>query len=109
MRWRAPGAIFLSVLLLLGWCHFSFPTYTYRYRLDVEFSIDGEPRIASTIREERVSYGYSELGVGRNWSTGVRGEAALLDLGDRGYLLATFSPGHGGRVGVNVEVCVLHG
>jgi hypothetical protein len=58
-----------------------------RYRLTLEAEIDGEPRTGSGVIQ--VTYSKNNDPISRaEYSTGVRGEAVVLDLGPRGTLFA---------------------
>ena len=58
---------------------------TFRYRLTVELSVDGEPRTASSVIEARYLIG--DDGVKR-WNSTIRGVAPIFDLGSDGTLIA---------------------
>jgi hypothetical protein len=60
---------------------------TIRYRLTLEAEVDGEPRTGSGVIQ--VSYSKNNDPISSaEFSTGVRGEAVVLDLGSRGTLFA---------------------
>ena len=60
--------------------HYALPVYTYRYRLTVDVAVDGKVVSGSTVRE---------ISNRRPYHRSIDGEAAIVDLGQRGVLFAT--------------------
>ncbi|WP_419253558.1 hypothetical protein ACN2C6_18365 [Caulobacter sp. ErkDOM-YI] len=77
----------LALALPLQGCE---EVYSYRYRLTLDFVVDGITRSGSSVRSVRFSPPIKAFG---NMSAGsflTRGEAVIVDLGRAGYLFATF-------------------
>ncbi|WP_375787738.1 hypothetical protein ACE10Z_09790 [Bradyrhizobium sp. Pha-3] len=68
---------------------FFYPTYTYRYRLTVNIEADGKLHSGSSVIEV-IWYAHllPEL---VSFSPELRGQAALVDLGERGVVVATLT------------------
>ncbi|UZE49811.1 hypothetical protein ONR75_03160 [Rhodopseudomonas sp. P2A-2r] len=76
----------------------AFPSAAVRYRLTLEASVDGEPKIGSSVIE--VTYGkQSRFAAQHELTVGFRGEAVVLDLGARGTLFALLRPDEDVRSG----------
>jgi hypothetical protein len=83
MKWLG---VFTAVVVVLAAYIAVFST-TIRYRLTLEAEVDGEPRTGSGVIE--VSYSKNNDPISSaEFSTSVRGEAVVLDLGPRGTLFA---------------------
>jgi hypothetical protein len=70
----------------------TFPTYTYRYRLQITLSVEGQIHTGSSVIEVQFDCGPHITGLGRCTSR-LRGQAALIDLGARGIVAATLRTG----------------
>ena len=68
----------------------AYPSLTLRYRLTLEAEVDGKPKTGLGVIE--VTYS-KQLNIRSELSTGYRGEAVMLDLGDRGTLFALLTEG----------------
>ena len=88
MKWLG---LFTAVVVVLAAYIAVFST-TIRYRLTLEAEVDGEPRTRSGVIE--VSYSKNNDPISSaEFSTSVRGEAVVLDLGPRGTLFALLKGG----------------
>lgn len=72
------------------------PTYSYRYRLQIALSIDGQVHTGSSVIEVlwqcRRSFGRNHDELGPCYPS-LSGQAALIDLGSRGVVVATLLTG----------------
>ncbi|UPJ53770.1 hypothetical protein IVB30_22140 [Bradyrhizobium sp. 200] len=74
----------------------AYPSLTLRYRLSLEAEVDGKPKTGSGVIE--VTYSKQpEFASGRDRVSSHRGEAVMLDLGDRGTLFALLQAGSDSR------------
>lgn len=72
--------------------HVAYPSITLLYRLTLEAEVDGQPKSGSSVIE--VTYSKQpEIGSGRNLVWGYRGEAVVIELGERGTLFALLKEG----------------
>lgn len=69
-----------------------YPTYTYRYRLTISVEVDGQTRTGSSVIEVRW-IGQPNIPDAGSSVPRVRGQAAFVDLGPRGALVATLVNG----------------
>ena len=76
-------------------CRISYPTYTHRYRLTLEVKVDDKIRRGSGVIEAYLTKEPKFLPEMRSVSTGVRGDAIPIDLGQGRYLFAILA--HGAR------------
>jgi len=83
--------------LVVGYKH-KYPDYSYRYRLTVNIEVEGNIHSGSSVIE--VTWlGGSGIGEGGRFGRSVKGQSPLIDLGDRGVVIATlisnenYSPG----------------
>lgn len=96
MKWLGISAAAV-VVALIGY-GMAFPSATVRYRLTLEASVDGEPKIGSGVIE--VTYGKNSQFISTSlFSIDVRGEAVALDLGSRGVLFALLKEDSDSRSG----------
>ena len=73
---------------------YKYPNYSYRYRLTVKIEVDGKIHSGSSVIEV-TWHGGPEIGdVGRYTPT-LKGQAALVDLGDKGVIVAALVNGEG--------------
>lgn len=70
----------------------TFATYSYRYRLDISLSVDGEPHTGSGVIEVIFRCGPPISGFGR-CAHSVQGQAPVIDLGSRGVIVAALYTG----------------
>lgn len=90
----------LTTLLVLGLCvgalvagyWYKYPDYSYRYRLTVNIEVDGKVHSGSSVIEVKWRGG-PVVGDGGPFGPSVKGQAALVDLGDRGVVAATLLNG----------------
>lgn len=96
---RALGIIALSGLVLvvgfIAWVKFiAYPDYSYRYRLTLAIETDGKVHTGSSIIEVIWNGGIPFGDVGPYYES-LRGQAALVDLGERGVIVtALIAPFH---------------
>lgn len=97
---RIFGSIVLAVALLIGgaiaWWKIEYPTYSYRYRLTLAIEINGKVHTGSSVIEI-VWGGGPEIGDVGHYHPSIRGQAALVDLGPHGVVIATLTNGDYGR------------
>lgn len=86
MKWLVGFVIAIGVLVGLYWL--KYPNYSYRYRLSVSFEVDGRVRTGSSVIEV-TWHGGPEIGDVGGYSSTMKGEAALVDLGSHGAVVAT--------------------
>jgi hypothetical protein len=92
MKWLGIIVVLIAGALVLY--EISYPSLTMRYRLTLEAEVDGQPKTGSGVIE--VTYS-KQLNIRSDLSVGYRGEAVVLDLGDRGALFALFKEGSDDR------------
>jgi hypothetical protein len=74
----------------------AFPSYSHRYRLTVSVEVDGEVHSGSSVIE--VTWrGQPEIGDVGAFQPSIRGQAAFVDLGRRGAIVAALLPGGAGN------------
>jgi hypothetical protein len=74
-----------------------FPSATVRYRLTLEAEVEGKPTNGSSVVEVAYRANPRILGASAQFVTEVRGEAVVLDLGQRGTLFALLKEGEDSR------------
>ena len=92
----------LTTLLVLGLCvgalvagyWYKYPDYSYRYRLTVNIEVDGKIHSGSSVIEVTWRAGPVFADGGPFGST-VKGQAAVVDFGDRGVVVAILGEGYG--------------
>jgi hypothetical protein len=80
-----------AATLVLG-SKYEYPVYSYRYRLTVNVELDGKTYSGSSV----IEIGWQEgikLGDSGGFAPMIRGQAVLVDLGDRGVVVATLING----------------
>lgn len=70
----------------------TFPSYSYRYRLQVSLSLEDQVYTGSSVIEVRWSCGPKLAGLAQCASS-LGGQATLIDLGPRGVVVATLHTG----------------
>lgn len=90
MRWL--GILF--AIVLVGYTAFkpTFPSDSYRYRLQLSLSIDGKIYTGSSVIEVTWECGPRITGLGQ-CAPSLGGQAAVIDLGSRGIVVATLRTG----------------
>ncbi len=84
------SAVVLGMAVVVAGFDDSYPTYTYRYRLTVNIEVAGELHSGSSVIE--VTWrGHPKMPGGNTNSPELRGEAAVVDLGDLGLVVATLT------------------
>jgi hypothetical protein len=73
---------------------YTYPIYTYRYRLTVNIELDGKVHSGSSVIEIGWQAGPA-IGDGGGYGPTIRGQATLVDLGDRGVVVATLGESYG--------------
>jgi hypothetical protein len=87
MKWIACAALFVSIPYLAY--KIIYPDYSYRYRLELTLEVDGKPYTGSSVIEVKWVGGPSIGHQGAYVADGhVYGQAPLIDLGNRGILIA---------------------
>lgn len=90
------GRLTTLVVLMLGagalvaGYMYKYPNYTCRYRLTVNIEVDGKLHSGSSVIEV-TWHGGPEIGDVGPYSPTMRGQAALVDLEDRGVVVATLT------------------
>lgn len=82
------AAIAVIICALIAAYMIAYPTYTYRYRLIVEVEFDGQSAVGSSVVEVQWSK-QPQIGSASPWDQTIKGQAALIDLGNHGCLIAT--------------------
>jgi hypothetical protein len=92
MKWLAAVlAIVIAGALALTYKAY-FPTYSYRYRLQISLSVDGTSHTGSSVIEVVWKCGPKIADSGRCGPT-VDGQATVIDLGSHGVVVATLRTG----------------
>ena len=78
----------LGIGVLVAGYWYKYPNYTCRYRLTVDIEVDGKLHSGSSVIEV-TWHGQPDIGPGGPYHPTIRGQAALVDLGDRGVVVAT--------------------
>lgn len=95
MKWIIPIAFGIGILFAAY--KLNYPDYIYRYRLNLTIEVDGQPRTGSSVIEVRWIGGPSIANYGSYAADGdIRGQAPIIDLGDRGILIASLMNGDAG-------------
>lgn len=108
---RLGRKILIGILLVVGmmvlWFWALFPTASYRYRLTVAVEVDGQVRSGSSVIEVWYRF-YPEFmwPIDGMYTLRVFGEAAAVEVGPRGALVATLG---GGRDQTAVSAYFLAG
>jgi hypothetical protein len=90
MKWLAIlGAIVAVVVVIYK---VNFPTYSYRYRLQLSLAVDGKVHTGSSVIEIVWGCGPKVAGLGR-CAPSLGGQAAVIDLGSRGVVVAALRNG----------------
>lgn len=93
---RTFGIIAVALTLLIagviGWYKASFPTYSYRYRLTISVELDGKVHTGSSVIEI-LHIGQPHIPDAGSFIPQVRGQAAFVDLGPAGAIVAALGPG----------------
>jgi hypothetical protein len=82
----------LGIGALVAGYMYQCPVYSYRYRLTVNVEIDGKVHSGSSV----IEIGWQEgikLGDSGGFAPIIRGQAPVVDLGDRGVVVATLING----------------
>ena len=85
----------LGVLVVLAgavvtWWTYEFPSATWRYKITVEVETPEGIKMGSAVREVHVQYAPT-IGDIPTTSVNVKGEAVVIDLGERGVIFSTIS------------------
>jgi len=70
-----------------------YPTYSHRYRLTLAIEVDGQVHTGSSVIEVRFKRQPRFLPDVAEYAIGVHGQAALVDLGPHGVIVAALHPG----------------
>jgi|KBSMisStandDraft_5_1062788.scaffolds.fasta_scaffold723258_1 hypothetical protein len=90
MRWL--GILLAVVVAVAVIYRLSFPSYSYRYRLQVSILVDENIYTGSNVVEVTWNCGPKIAGLGR-CSPSLNGQAVVIDVGSRGTLVATLRSG----------------
>jgi hypothetical protein len=106
-RNRTLRGVIITVLVI-GVSYFTYkvkyPDYTFRYRLELTLEIDGIPYTGSSVIEVQWIGGPSIEHHGANAADGfVYGQAPLIDLGQRGVLIAALETDLGNDAAVSAR------
>jgi len=90
----------LTTLVVLAFCvgalvvgyKYKYRDYSYRYRLTLNIEVDGKIHSGSSVIEVKWRGG-PVVGDGGPFGPSVKGQAALVNLGDRGIVVATLING----------------
>jgi hypothetical protein len=87
-------AVVIAAVVIAGVIAFklTFPSYSYRYRLQISLSVDEKVYTGSSVIEVTWNCGPPITGLGRCISS-LGGQAAVIDLGSRGAVVATLRSG----------------
>jgi hypothetical protein len=80
--------LLLSAGALVVGYNYKYPNYTYRYRLTVNIEVNGKLHSGSSVIEV-TWHGGPAIGDAGGYGSTMRGQAALVDLEDRGVVVAT--------------------
>ena len=94
MKWVALAGI--AIVLLLAGSQMFLPVATVRYRLTLEAEADGKPVAGSGVIEATYAKAAKILSTA-DYGASVRGEAVVLDLGNKGSLFALLKEGQDSR------------
>jgi hypothetical protein len=98
---RGVGIVALCAVALIVGYNIMFPTYAYRYRLTISLDVDGQIHTGSSVIEV-VWVGGPEFGDVGPYHPSVRGQAAFVDLGEHGAVVALLiAPSHN-QAGITV-------
>jgi hypothetical protein len=87
------GLAFVLGALYLGY-KVKYPDYSYRYRLELTLEVDGKRYTGSSVIEVKWTGEPSIYPFGNyNAAPSVRGQAPIIDLGDRGIVIAALYSG----------------
>lgn len=94
---RKLGIVALGIAVLIGgaiaWWKTSYPSYSHRYRLTVEVEIEKTIYASSSVIEvnwrRQPQFPGPEV---PRWASRISGQAALVDLGSFGLILAALRP-----------------
>ncbi len=91
MRIRIIGIVILTLIVgAVGWYRWNFPTVTYRYRLTINVEVDGQVHSGSSVIEMKTRFNPG-WAIGPPANAYVRGQAAIIDWGPRGVLVAALA------------------
>jgi hypothetical protein len=94
MKWTGVALVIVIAVAVVAY-KMTFPNYTYRYQLKLALEIGGQIYTGSSVIE--VSWGCGLKIADSGCAAGLNGQAASIDLGPRGVLVATLHSGE--RVG----------
>lgn len=90
MKWFGIFALFLIAIVVVF--KVNFPTYSYRYRLQIALSVDEKIYSGSSVIEVAWECGPKIPGLGQ-CAPSLRGQATVVDLGPRGVVVAALRSG----------------
>lgn len=92
MKWFAAALLAVVVVAAYAAYKWNFPTYSYRYRLEMSLSVDEKVYTGSSVIEVTWSCGPKVAGLAQ-CATSLGGQATAIDLGPRGLIVATLHTG----------------
>jgi hypothetical protein len=98
---KTLGTIVAIFVVVVAACAVNNPTYSYRYRLTVAIEVDGAVHQGSSVIQV-IWRGQPNIGDLSPFMPSIRGEAALVDLGPRGVVVATLTAPSFNRRGIIV-------
>ncbi|MGV8997661.1 MAG: hypothetical protein ACOH12_11995 [Parvibaculaceae bacterium] len=107
---RTAQILIFSILLIFGlitiWAYQNFYTYSHRYRLTVEVSVDGVAKAGSSVIETQWLH-RPTFGIFSRWGSTVLGQAAYIDMGKYGTMLVMLGPDPSSRDYATAEVMAM--
>jgi hypothetical protein len=98
--------VLILIATVVTWFKWNFPTVSYRYRLTVAVEVDGQVHSGSSVIEVWHRFNPRTLWhFAGTYNDGIWGQAALVDLGARGVLVAALG-GQGGSCTVDAPYLV---
>ena len=78
---------FIAVAAVVLGYKYKYPDHSYRYRLTVNFEVDGQIHSGSSVIEV-TWHGHPVIGDGGPFGPSIKGQAALVDLAGHGVVVA---------------------
>lgn len=91
LKWFALAAFLLlavPVAMVMNWYGNNFHQFTHRYRLSLEMTVNGVPKVGTTVIEIEWHEGPRIF----PWSSNIRGQAAFIDIRPYGGIIAALWP-----------------
>src|ERR1700752_700564 len=91
MKWALGLPVVIIAVGVVAY-KMAFPSYSYRYRLQISLSVDEKVYTGASVIEVTWNCGPEVTGLGRCISS-LGGQAVVIDLGSRGAVVATLRSG----------------